>query len=215
MKIPLKWLKEYVAIDLPLAELAERLTMSGTEAKRLEVIGGQWDNIIVGQIAAINPHPNADRLRLVTVDLATEQPEVVCGAPNLTVGDKVAFASVGAELIDGHSGQRVVLKPAKIRGVISCGMVCSEKELGISDSHEGIMVLPPEAPPGTPLADFLGDTVLDLEVTPNRPDLLSIIGVAREVAALTGQHISLSEASFKAQEAPIEGQASVEIADPD
>ncbi len=215
MKVPIKWLRDYVAIDLPLAELAELLAMSGTEVKRLEVIGGKWANIVVGQIAAIKPHPNADRLRLVTVDLATEQPEVVCGAPNLRLGDKVAFARVGAELIDGHSGQKLVLKPAKIRGLISCGMVCSEKELGISDSHEGIMVLPPEAPLGTLLADFLGDTIFDLEVTPNRPDLLSVIGVAREVAALTGQHVSLPEVSFKALGAPIEEQVSVEIADPD
>jgi phenylalanyl-tRNA synthetase beta chain len=215
MKVPVKWLRDYVAINLPLAELAELLAMSGTEVKRLEVIGGKWDNIIVGQIAAINPHPNADRLRLVTVDLATEKPEVVCGAPNLRLGDRVAFARVGAELIDGHSGQKLVLKPAKIRGVVSAGMVCSEKELGISDSHEGIMVLPSEAPLGTPLADFLGETVFDLEVTPNRPDLLSVIGVAREVAALTGQHISLPEASFEAQGAPIEEQVSVDIADPD
>ena len=214
MKVPIKWLKEYVAINLPLAELSKLLTMAGTEVKKLEVVGGKWDNIIVGQIAAINPHPNADRLRLVTVDLATEQTEVVCGAPNLTVGDKVAFASVGAELIDGHSGKRVILKPAKIRGVVSAGMVCSEKELGISDNHEEIVVLPPEAPLGTPLADFLGDTIFDLEVTPNRPDLLSVIGVAREVAALTGQHVSLPETGFKAQEAPIEEQVSVEIADP-
>ena len=169
MKITLKWLKEFIDIILPSAELADRLTMAGIEAKGTQVIGGGWENIVVGQIVAINPHPNADRLRLPTVDLDTEQQTVVCGAPNLRIGDKVAFARLGAELIDGHTGQLTRLKSAKIRGVESSGMVCSEKELGISDSHEEIVVLPPEAPVGMPLADYLGDIILDLDVTPNRP----------------------------------------------
>jgi len=215
MKVPIRWLKEYVAIDLPLAELAERLTMAGTEVKGMPVISGKWQNIVVGKIAAITPHPNAGRLRLVTVDLGTEQKTVVCGAPNLRLGDKVAFAHVGAELIDGYSGQKVVLKSAKIRGVVSKGMVCSEKELGISLSHEGIMVLPPEAPVGTALADFLGDTILDLDITPNRPDLLSVIGIAREVAAMTGQKPSIPEASYEARGTPIDEQISVEIIAPE
>ncbi|GAI52789.1 unnamed protein product, partial [marine sediment metagenome] len=153
MKVPLKWLKEYIDITLPPADLADRLTMAGIEAKGTQVIGGNWENIVIGQIVAINPHPNADRLTLPTIDLDTEQLTVVCGAPNLRIGDKIAFAHVGAELIDGHSGQTIRLTSAKIRGVDSSGMVCSEKELGISDSHEGIMVLPPDAPIGTPLAD--------------------------------------------------------------
>ena len=214
MKVPVKWLRDYVDIDLPLAEIARRLTMAGTETSLMS-LGQGWQGVVVGKIITVEPHPNADRLRLVTVGLAVEKQTVVCGAPNLQLGDKIAFAPVGTELIDGHNGQKTVLKPAKIRGVDSCGMVCSEKELGISDSHEGIMVLPPEAIPGTPLADYLGDTVLDLEVTPNRPDLLSVIGVAREVAVLTGQCVSLPEADFEAQGASIEEQISVEIADPD
>ncbi len=214
MKVPLKWLKEYVAVTLPVTELAERLAMAGTEVKGTEVIGGKWENILVGEVITVEPHPNADRLRLVTVELGTEQPTVVCGAPNLRLGDKVAFARVGAELIDGHSGQKIILKPAKIRGVVSSGMVLSEKELGISDIHEGIMVLPPEAPVGAPLAECLGDTIFDLDITPNRPDLLSVIGVAREVAALTGEEPSIPEVSYEAKGAPIEEQVSVEIAAP-
>ena len=142
MKVSVNWLKEYVDITLPPADLAERLTMAGLEGEVLQVIGGNWENIVVGQITAINPHPDADRLTLPTVDLATEQATVVCGAPNLRVGDKIAFARVGAQLVDGHSGEIATLKSAKIRGVVSSGMVCSEKELGISDSHEGILVLP-------------------------------------------------------------------------
>jgi len=215
MKVPLKWLKEYVDITLPPAELAEKLTMAGIEAKRTQVTGGKWENIVVGQIIAINPHPNADRLRLPTVALGTEQQTVVCGAPNLRIGDKIAFAYVGAELIDGHTGQLVRLKPAKIRGVESSGMVCSEKELGISDSHEGIMVLPPDAPIGTPLADYLGDVIFDLDVTPNRPDCLCVIGIAREAAALTGQSLHSPEVSYEEAEPPTDQQIAIEIADPD
>jgi len=214
MKVPAKWLKDYVDMELPLAEVARRLTMAGTETSLLSLRQG-WQGVVIGEIVAVEPHPDADRLRLVTVNLALEKQTVVCGAPNLQLGDKIAFAAVGTELIDGHTGQKAVLKKAKIRGVTSCGMVCSEKELGISDSHEGIMVLPSDVQPGMPLADFLGDMVLDLEVTPNRPDLLSVIGVAREVAALNRQRVSIPEPSFEAQGAPIEEQISVEIADPD
>jgi len=204
-----------VDIIISSSELASKLTMAGTEVKGVQVIGGSWDNIVVGQIIAINPHPNADRLTLPTVDLGTEQQTVVCGAPNLKIGDKIAFAYVGAQLIDGHTGQAVTLKSAKIRGVVSSGMVCSEKELGISDSHEGIIVLPTEAPVGTPLADYLGDVIFDLDITPNRPDCLCVIGIAREIAALTGQSLRLPEVSYAETTSPIDQQISVEIADPD
>jgi len=215
MKVSLKWIEDYVDITLPPAELAERLTMAGIEVSGVQVIGGSWGKIVVGQIVAINSHPNADRLYLPTVDLGTEQQTVVCGAPNLKVGDKVVFAHVGAQLIDGHSGQVFRLKAAKIRGVVSGGMVCSEKELGISDSHEVIMVLPAEAPVGTPLVDYIGDVIFDLEVTPNRPDCLSVIGVAREVAALTGKEIRLPEVSYNEAGSDIDQQVSVEIKAPD
>jgi phenylalanyl-tRNA synthetase beta chain len=215
MKVPLKWLREYVDVSLPPAELAGKLTMSGTEVKGWQVMGGGWEKVFVGQIVAINPHPNADRLTLPTVDLGTEQQTVVCGAPNLKVGDKVVFAYVGAQLIDGHTGESFRLKSAKIRGVLSSGMVCSEKELGISDSHEGIMVLPADAPLGTPLADYLGDAVFDLDITPNRPDCLSVIGVAREVAALTGKKVRLPQASYEEASPPIDEQISIAIKAPD
>ncbi len=215
MKVPLSWLKEYVDITLPPAEIAERLTMAGSEVKGMQVIGGSWENIVIGRITAVDPHPNADRLRLTTVDLGTEKETVVCGAPNLNVGDNIAFARVGAQLIDPYKGNMVRLTPAKIRGVVSRGMVCSEKELGISDSHEGIMVLPTELPVGAPLADYLGDTVLDIDVTPNRPDCLSVIGIAREVAALTGQSTHIPEIAYAETGLPIDEQISVEIIDAD
>jgi phenylalanyl-tRNA synthetase beta chain len=215
MKVSLKWLEEYVDIGLPPADLAQKLTMAGTEVKGWQVIGDNWKNIVVGQIVAINPHPSADRLSLPTVDLGTEQQTVVCGAPNLKVGDKVAFARVGAQLIDGHTGQVIKLESVKIRGVVSAGMVCSEKELGISDSHEEIMVLPADAPVGTPLNDYMGDVIFDLDITPNRPDCLSVIGIAREVAALTGQEVRLPDVGYDETVAPIDRQISVDIIAPD
>ncbi len=215
MKVPVKWLKEYIDITVSLKELAERLTMAGTEVSVLSLGGESWDGVVIGCVEEIEPHPNADRLRLVTVDTADEKHKVVCGAPNLTIGDKIAFATLGAELTDGHSGKKAVLKEAKIRGVVSCGMVCSEMELGISQSHEGILVLPPEAPLGRPLADFLGDTVFDLEITPNRPDMLSMLGVAIEAAALTGQKVKMPKVCYEETGTAIAEQVLVEIADKD
>ncbi len=215
MKVSLKWLKEYVDISLPLADLAHRLTMAGLEVKGTEVVGDDWENVVIGQIAAVTKHPNADRLSLATVNLGTEKETVVCGAPNLRVGDKIAFARVGAELIDGHTGQLVRLKTVKIRGVASSGMICSEKELGISERHEDIIVLPEEAPVGAPLRDYLGDIVLNIEVTPNRPDCLSVIGIAREVAALTGQSLHLPEVSYQEAASLVEQQVAVGILAPD
>jgi phenylalanyl-tRNA synthetase beta chain len=215
MKVSLKWLSDYVDVSLPPSELAQRLTMAGIEVKGWQAIGDSWEGIVVGQIIAVNPHPNADRLFLPAIDLGTEQPSVVCGAPNLKVGDKVAFARVGARLIDGHTGELIRLEAVKIRGVVSAGMVCSEKELGISDSHEEIMVLPADAPVGTPLADYMGDVILDLDITPNRPDCLSVIGIAREIAALTGQEVRLPEVGYDETPQSIDQQISVEIVAPD
>jgi len=215
VKVPVKWLKDYVDIEISPLELANRLTMAGNEVKAVEIIGAIWENVSVGQIAAINPHPNADRLRLATVETGMGQQTVVCGAPNLTVGDKIVFASIGAELKDGHTGQTIRLKPAKIRGIESKGMICSEMELGIYQNHEGILVLPPDAPLGMPLSQYLGDSVIDLDVTPNRPDCLSIIGIARESAALTGQKVHIPEVNYPETEIPVDEKVSVEIQAPD
>jgi len=214
MKASLKWLRDYVNISLPPEELAQKLTMSGTEVAGIDAVGG-WENIVVVQVVAIEPHPNAERLQLATLDLGTEHLTSVCGAPNVEVGQKVAFARIGAQLIDPESGELVKLKRAKIRGIASEGMICSERELGISERHEGILVLPPDAPLGIPLDEYLGDTILDLDITPNRPDCLSIIGIAWEIAALTGKSVRLPEVSYDETGEPIERKASVEIADAD
>ena len=214
MKVPVKWLKDYVDIDLSPRELAHALTMSGTESEA-RCLGESWEGVIIGQIAAVEPHPNADRLRLATVNTGSGMQTVVCGAPNLTIGDKIAFASVGANLIDGHSGEKSILKPAKIRGVESCGMVCSEMELGLSKNHEGILVLAADAPLGRPLAEFLSDIVLDIDVTPNRPDLLSVIGVAHEVAAITGKKVRIPDLAYEEAGEAIEKHVSIAIEDAD
>ncbi len=215
MRVSVNWLKEYVPITLPAKELAHRLTMAGIEASRIEVKGGDWENVVVAQIVAINPHPNADRLRLAEVDTGAEKETVVCGAPNIEVGQKIAFARVGAKLMDAHTGKTMVLQPAKIRGVVSRGMICSEMELGISESHEGILVLPSGAPLGKPLTELLGDTILGFEVTPNRPDCLSMLGIAREVSALTGATVTFPPADYSVEGLRVNDLASVEIADPD
>jgi phenylalanyl-tRNA synthetase beta chain len=215
MKISFKWLKDYVTLEQPAIELAKRLTLAGIEPKEVKIIGGEWENIFVGHVESVAQHPNADRLHLVTVDLGTEKPTVVCGAPNVAAGQKIAFGKVGTKVRDPQTGKIEVLKPARIRGVESAGMCMSERELGISDNHEGIIVLPEDAPVGKPLAEYLGDVILDLEVTPNRPDCLSTIGIAREFAALTGQQIKLEEPAYPENGDPIEGQVSIDIQSPD
>ena len=214
MKASLKWLKDYVDIKLDPEELAEKLTMAGLEVKAIQTMGDTWDKVVIGEVVAVNPHPNADRLKLATVDLGTEQITVVCGAPNIGVGQRVPFAHIGSLLINGYTGEAMSLKPAKIRGVVSAGMVCSEKELGISNNHEDILVLTPEAPIGVALAVYLGDIIFDLDVTPNRPDCLSVIGIAREIAALTGEPLRLPGIHYEESEKPIGSFASVDIAEP-
>ena len=215
MKVSLKWLREYVPVSLEPKELAHKLTMAGIEVGDVEEVGEAWEGVCVGRVREVNKHPNADRLSLCTVDLPEETFEVICGAPNVAAGQNIAFARVGAELYDGHSGKPVKLKAAKIRGVVSNGMICSEKELGMSEEHEGILVLPEDAPPGMPLLEYLGDSILELELTPNRPDCLSMLGVAQEVAALTGGKVTSPDVSYEEEERSAGEMATVEIGDPD
>ena len=217
MKVPISWLRQYVDCALPAAELAHRLTMAGVEVGEITEIGG-WNEVFVGQVAAVRPHPNADRLRLCTVSTggaAGPDAEVVCGAPNVAAGQRICFARAGANLVNAHSGRRETLAPATIRGVQSQGMICSELELGLGDDHSGIIVLPADAPLGAPLADYLGDSILDLELTPNRLDCLSLLGVAHEVAALTGGRVTEPPAEYPEQGPPIGRRVHIQIADPD
>lgn len=216
MRVPLRWLSEYVDITLAPDELAHRLTIAGVEVGEIIRSGGDWDGLQVALVVDVQKHPNADRLRLATVDVGdAERPTVVCGAPNVAAGQKVAYAPVGAKLIDGQTGKPTVLKAAVIRGVESHGMVCSEKELGLSDEHEGILVLPEGSTVGAPLSSVLGDTVFDLDLTPNRPDLLSMLGVAREVAAQQGSAVRDPSLEYKVAGQSSRGRVHIEIRDPD
>ncbi len=237
MLIPLSWLKEYVDLNLPTKQLAERLTLAGLEVENIENSADWWDPelIIVGQITAVKAHPNADRLVLVDIDYGASQTEqVVTGAPNLFQYKdqqplpvlKVAFARAGAILIDAYSEERPrpkkKLKPSKIRGIPSNGMVCSERELGLSEEHEGILILAEDAPTGMPLRDYLGDEVLVLGLTVDMARCLSVIGVAREVSALTNAELHLppdelhsSNGYAGANMKDAQDYVAVEIEDPD
>ena len=214
MLIPLSWLKEYVNVDLPPAELAHRLTMAGVEAGGIIEYGG-WTGCCVGQVLNVEPHPNADRLTLCRVDTGSEEMQVVCGAPNVAAAQKICFARVGAYIYNTHSGKHENLKPARIRGVVSEGMICSELELGLGDAHEGIVVLPEDAPVGMDLDAYLGDTVIDLELTPNRLDCFSVLGVAHEVAAITGETVREPDLGYPEGDTPVADLATVSVADPD
>jgi phenylalanyl-tRNA synthetase beta chain len=217
MRVPLSWLREYVPIDGSIDDLAHRMTLAGIEVARVERTGGAWEKVYVGQIVALERHPNADRLQLASVDYGHGSSTVVTGAPNLKVGDRVPFALVGAELLDMHQQPPKLarLRPAKIRGVESLGMVCSAAELGLGGDHAGILILDPTTPVGKPLAEVIGETVLQLELTPNRSDCLSVLGVAQEVAALTERPFHEPAVPVEASGPPTAERVQVEIDDQD
>jgi phenylalanyl-tRNA synthetase beta chain len=227
MRVPISWLKDYVDITLSVEQLAEKLTLAGLEVEHIEFIGlpgselpWERDKIFVGQLLKVERHPNADRLLLATVEYGAPQPiVVVTGAPNIAPGEsgqKVVLALKGARLYDGHKEGKILitLKEATLRGIKNDSMVCSEKELGLSEEHEGILVLPDDAPVGTPLADYLGDAVLDIAILPNTARCASIIGIAREVAALTGQRVRYPSLDVGAGGPAIAQELDIQIRDP-
>ncbi len=247
MLVPLSWLRELVDIDIPVELLAERLTLAGLEVGAINylglpqgaVAGVRWppsdhlvwarDKILLGAIREVRAHPDADRLVLAMVDYGGETLEqCVTGASNLfEFRDQgplepprwAPFAMEGAELWDGHSAEprRVRLKERALRGIPNRSMVCSEKELGLSDEHEGIVLLEHDASyrPGTPLQDILGDVVLDIELTPNLARCFSILGVAREVAALLDKPLRAPSFDLLAEGPPIAGQAAINVENPE
>ena len=181
MLISLDWLKQYVDIKENTKELENTLTMIGQEVEAIEIQGEDLDNVVVGQIVEYGRHPEAEKLSLLKVEVGEGEPlQIVCGAPNHKNGDKVVVAKLGAVLPGEFK-----IKKAKVRGVESCGMLCSEVELGIGEDGDGIIILPEDAPVGEEYIKYIGldDTIFELEITPNRPDCLSHIGIAREVAA--------------------------------
>jgi len=237
MKVPLSWLKDYVPLPDSIPELVNRLTIAGLEVAGVRLFGlpvppgikvkqeeqgPVWDRekVLVAQVLAVQKHPNADKLKLVQLDYGTGTPkQVVTGAPNIAVGDKGAKVVVGlsgTHYFDGHSTPKSIkeLKPAAIRGVPSDAMVMSTYELGIDEEHEGVIVLEPDAPVGKPLADFMGDTVLETDVLPNMARCLGLLGVAREVAALTGKKVTPPDLAIDYSKEAAEGKVRVTIVDP-
>jgi len=242
MLLVYSWLKEYVDVQLPLVELANVLTMLGMEVEDVRLVGlpkpphkeagvpfsgltWERDKIVVGHVDEVMPHPNADRLVLCRLNDGSEEHIVLTGAPNLYPYKgqgpleqplKVAYAREGAQLIDGHQPGRHVttLKRMTIRGVESSSMICSEKELDISDEHEGVILLDSDAPLGAPLADYLGDAVFNLSIMPHMIHCCSVIGIAREVAARLNLPLRRPDVSLPAGGPPIQGQVTVEISAP-
>jgi phenylalanyl-tRNA synthetase beta chain len=195
MKVTLNWLKQYVDFAWSPDELAERLTMLGIEVEEIEKLGGDFEGVVVGQVLTRDKHPNADKLSLCRVNDGKGERQIVCGAHNFKAGDKVPLILPGNTLPAKPGEPPLTIKIGKIRGVESQGMMCSPQELGLPDEVDGLLILREDAKVGQPFAEFLGrptgDVVYDLEITPNRSDLNSVIGIAREIAAITGSELKL------------------------
>ena len=192
MKVSVAWLRELVDTALPVAELAHKLTMAGLEVEEVTPVAADFSGIVVGHVKSVAPHPNADKLRVTEVDAGTgETLTIVCGAPNVEAGQKVPCALVGAKL------PGLEIKKAKLRGVESSGMLCSARELGLSQDHAGLLVLDADAPVGRDVREVLAldDTYLTLKLTPNRGDCLSMLGIARDAAAITGATLRMPPAA--------------------
>jgi phenylalanyl-tRNA synthetase beta chain len=197
MKITLNWLKQYVGFNWSPEELAERLTLLGLEVEGVQKLGGEFDGVVVAQVITRDKHPNADKLSLCRVNDGQGERQIVCGAQNFKPGDKVPLILPGATLPAKPGEAPFTIKVGKIRGVESFGMMCSPKELGLAEDASGLFILREDAQVGQPFAEYLGrsgsDVVYDLEITPNRPDLNSLIGIAREIAAVTGNPLRIPD----------------------
>jgi phenylalanyl-tRNA synthetase beta chain len=213
VRVPLSWLREFCPTELPIEEIAERLTAQGVEVAGIIRPWERLSGVVVARVVDVRDHPEADRLCLATVDSGGGEREVVVGVRNMGPGDFVPYAGPGS-MLPGVEG---ALERRQIRGVVSDGMLCSPRELGISQDHSGILVLPDGAQPGEDLKERLGldDAVLDVEVFPNRPDLLSVVGVAREVAAASGEEFAVPDSSGSEGKGRAEATASVEVRDPE
>ena len=197
MLISLNWLKQYIDLDgIEINEMENALTMIGQEVEKIEIAGSNLENVVTAKIIEKEMHPDSDHLTVCKVENGKEILQIVCGASNHKAGDKVVLAQIGAKL-----GEDFVIKKGKIRGKESCGMLCSEVELGIGSDKDGIIILPEDAPVGVPFKDYLGinDTVFELEITPNRPDCLSHIGIARELSAYYGKELKYPETEIKSE----------------
>jgi phenylalanyl-tRNA synthetase beta chain len=212
LKILYSWLREFIDTRLTPVQLQEALTMAGVEVSSCRFLGDGLDHVVVAKILEKKPHPNADKLSLCRVTDGEREYPVVCGAKNMVEGDHVALSKIGAKLPNG-----IEIRKAKIRGEVSEGMLCSETELRLAEESDGILILPRDTVPGTPLAAALGlsDHLLEVEITPNRGDCLSVLGVAREVASITGEAVRLPATPFEESGEPARSLASVTVSDPD
>ena len=217
MKITLNWLKQYIDFDWSPAELGERLTMIGLEVEGTQTVAGEFEGVVVAQILSTGQHPNADRLSVCRVADGKGERQIVCGAKNFKVGDKVPLALPGCAMPTAPGTPPFVIKSGKLRGVESQGMMCSAKELGLAEDAEGLLILPADARVGQALAEHLGrqagDVIYDLEVTPNRPDLNSVLGIAREIKALTCHPLRVPDATVGEGAEAVEDFAGVRIED--
>ena len=224
MKVTLNWLKQYVDFNWSPEELTERLTMLGLEVEGVQKISGAFDGIVVAQVITRDKHPGADKLSICRVNDGKGERQIVCGAQNFQAGDKVPLILPGASLPPKTGDKEpFTIKVGKIRGVESHGMLCSHEELGIDPEsiglkkEDGLLILPADATVGKPFGEFLGrsgsDVIYDLEVTPNRPDLNSVIGIAREIAAVTGNALRIPEVRSQKSEVRTESLVSVRIED--
>lgn len=219
MRVSRRWLESYVDIELPDRELAHALTMAGLEVEAVESQSEGLDGIVVGEVRSVEPHPNARKLTVCRVFDGTGEVQVVCGAPNVAAGQKVAFAPEGSSVPRNQhdpEGGPLLIGRVQLRGVESAGMICSGYELGISGDRDGILVLDSSARPGIPLSRHLGreDSVFEIGVTANRPDLLSHVGVAREIAAFTGRPLKLPRIVLREGKRSAARAVSVRILDP-
>ncbi|MEW6189393.1 MAG: phenylalanine--tRNA ligase subunit beta [Actinomycetota bacterium] len=212
MRISLNWLRNYVEFDLSPEELAERLNLTGTVVEGIEYLGKDLQKVVVGRIKRIKPHPNADYLKVCSVDIGGKELQIVCGAKNMKEGDKVPVALVGTKLPSGLEINRAIIK-----GVVSEGMMCSESELGVGEDASGLLILDESVEVGENLAKALGleDAVLELEITPNRPDCLGVIGIAREVAAIVGSELKKPKIKLKEVDRSIHQVTRVDVLDGD
>ncbi len=212
MRVPLSWLREFVDVDLAPEQLAERLTLLGMEVKSIERWGADWEQVVTGELLTVDKHPRADRLSLTTVTLGpgTEPLSIVCGATNIAPGQRIPVALPGAVL----PGDRRIERAEKM-GIVSNGMLCSGEELRLTADGEGILILPADTPLGVPLVDLYGDDVLDVDVKPNRGDVLSILGLAREVGAATGRAIRFPVIEVEEGDGPATAdRLTVDVRDP-
>ena len=221
MKISLNWLKQYVNLDgLSVDEIENKITLLGLEVDEVISVGSNLAGVVVGKVITCIPHPDADRLKLTTVDIGSDElVSIVCGAPNVAAGQLVPVATVGATLpVEIKPGEFLTIRKSKIRGQVSEGMICALDELGLGEDHSGILVLDTDKPIGTPIIDVLStnsDSVFEISITPNRPDATCHIGVARDLSAVLNRPLCLPELNTSSNTGSVSNFINIEIKNPE